>query len=69
MGAVMNVFELLTLVVIVSGGHFLGDFLEMKFGLTGWFTGCTLGIGLSILFLRLLQKLIKFLRPDRRNRT
>ena len=55
----MNIIELLTLVAVISGGHFLGIALESRLGLTGWFSGCVLGIGISLLLITLLRLFIK----------
>jgi hypothetical protein len=55
----MNVFELLMFVFIISIGHFVGSVLESRMGLTGWFGGCLLGIGISILLLQLLNVVVK----------
>jgi membrane protein implicated in regulation of membrane protease activity len=55
----MNIIELLILVFIISGGHFLGIALESKLGLIGWFAGCVLGIGISLLFIMLVRLIVK----------
>jgi cytochrome b561 len=60
----MNIIELLILVAVISGGHFLGIALESRLGLTGWFAGCILGIGISLLLIMLLRLFIKHVYPD-----
>jgi len=51
----MNVIEILALVFIMSVGHFLGTFLELKLGLGGWFLGCYLGIFISLVLLHIIK--------------
>ena len=54
----LNLFELLTVMLVVGAGYLLGSFFGHRYGVVGWIGGAILGVGLAILAYMALRRLV-----------
>ena len=56
----MNIFELVTVIVVIVVGYFCGKFFGLRYGIAGWIGGFVLGSAVVILAYCALRRLIGF---------
>ena len=54
----MNIFELLTVIVVITAGYFGGKFLGVRYGLLGWIGGAFFGSLIAVLLYCAFRRLI-----------